>query len=70
MIVRNIVGARASVRVALFSVAVALVATVGCGGADQSDGSAVVPDPSLDKQQDDMRQYYQKNPLPKPKKQP
>ncbi len=42
---------------------------IGCGGgADQTTGSEVVPDPEAAKRQSDMTEFYSKNPLPKPKK--
>lgn len=67
MIVRKVVGARASVRVALFSVAAALAAVVGCGGEERTTGTQVEANPDVAKQQSEMEKFYSKNPLPKPK---
>lgn len=67
MIVRNVVGARTSVRVALFSAAIALAAVVGCGGEEQTTGTQVGANPEVAKQQSEMEKFYAKNPLPKPK---
>jgi hypothetical protein len=43
------------------------VSLAGCGGGDQSTGSAVKPDEEAAKRQDEMKKFYEKSPLPKPK---
>jgi hypothetical protein len=69
MHVGNHTGPRLASRVVVCAAVAASFAFAGCGGADQTTGSMVEPDPSLAKQQDAMREFYKKNPLNKTKKQ-
>lgn len=68
--VGRVLGFRLPARAACFAIVAASAAFIGCGGADQTTGSQVEPDAEAAKRQDDMRQFYAKNPLPKTKKQP
>jgi len=62
--------ARRASRAGWLAAVAASAALVGCGGADQTDGAMAKPDAEAAKRQDDMRQFYAKNPLPKPKRHP
>ncbi|WP_337176989.1 hypothetical protein [Paludisphaera sp.] len=63
----NLIGSRLSGRAAVLAAVMASLMFVGCGGADQTTGGPVEPDPELTKQHDAMREYYKQNPLPKQK---
>lgn len=64
-------GAWLPVRAAGFAAVVAgSAAFLGCGGADQTTGTQAEPDAEAVKRQDDMKQFYAKNPLTKGKNRP
>ncbi|OJW13705.1 MAG: hypothetical protein BGO49_29705 [Planctomycetales bacterium 71-10] len=64
--VGKVLGARLPARAAWFAAVVAGSAVfLGCDGADQTTGTQAEPDAEAVKRQEDMRQFYSKNPLPK-----
>lgn len=63
-------GVRLHARGALVAALACSLAFMGCGGADQTTGSQAEQDAAAAKSQDEMRQFYKKNPLPKPKRVP
>lgn len=67
---RRVFGAGAARLAALSLIFVGSAAFVGCGGPDQSTGSTATVNQEAIKQQDAMKDFYSKNPLPKPKKHP
>lgn len=69
MIVGSVIDARLSRRAVVLAFVASSFAIVGCGGSDQTTGTMVQEDPEVAKQQDAMREFYKKQPLPKPKKQ-
>jgi len=67
---RRVFGVEAARLAGLCLAFAASAAVVGCGdGADQTTGTQAEPNPEAVKRQDEMSKFYEKNPLPKPKKQ-